>query len=458
MAAALLDLAIEVLTCVCLQLDLRDLIRVGQTCKRFRHGESGLELVELPTKSPYVTALREHAFPGGVGIPSSISESWVAYLTRCARQRRCREAPPIAAGNHHTLFVGLARRLLACGKGDAVGHGDWNVIHPRPAMVRAEAGISMRSVAAGVSHSLALGWDGRFYSWGRNVFGVLGQGDHRDRSSPMLLEGLEGVRSVAASNYHSLAVTQAGGVFQWGLALLPETEHLLQPSIVEGFGGVRVRRVCAGDNTAFAIGEDGEVFSWGRGRNALLGHGDSQNQPSPKRVEALRGVRVSIVSVGSHHALALAEDGLVYAWGENLQRALLGDPHVERELLPKPVEALRGMRVGSVAAGYYGSFAVTDTGELWAWGRDGKKILPLGHGELMNCPLPKPVESLRNTKVDAVIAFVHHTLALADDGSVYVWGSSDAAGWGALGLGAGGSDAGVRVPRPQRIPELTCGL
>jgi hypothetical protein len=70
-AATLLDLPLEVLTGVCEQLDLCDLISVVATCKRVRHGDGGLETAELPTKSPVVVALREHAFPGGVGIPST---------------------------------------------------------------------------------------------------------------------------------------------------------------------------------------------------------------------------------------------------------------------------------------------------------------------------------------------------------------------------------------------------
>jgi alpha-tubulin suppressor-like RCC1 family protein len=51
-------------------------------------------------------------------------------------------------------------------------------------------------------------------------------------------------------------------------------------------------------------------------------------------------------------------------------------------------------------------------------------------------------------------------LALADDGSVYAWGDKMAAASGALGLGTSVSDAGLRVPTPQRIPELrvACGL
>jgi alpha-tubulin suppressor-like RCC1 family protein len=103
---------------------------------------------------------------------------------------------------------------------------------------------------------------------------------------------------------------------------------------------------------------------------------------------------MSSVSVGSCHVLAQTEDGVVYAWGENWQRAVLGDLHVERELLPKPVEALRGVRVGSVAAGDERSYAVADTGELWAWGMD-SRYSRVGHGEQTNCPLPKPIASLQ---------------------------------------------------------------
>jgi hypothetical protein len=49
--------------------------------------------------------------------------------------------------------------------------------------------------------------------------------------------------------------------------------------------------------------------------------------------------------------LALTRDGLVYVWGENEERALLGHVHVSRDLLLKPVEALRGVRAAEVAAG-----------------------------------------------------------------------------------------------------------
>jgi hypothetical protein len=289
-----------VLACVCDQLDLRGLIRAAETCKRFRHGEGGLETVELPTSSPVNAGLRALGFPGRGLIPSTrpigCSESWVAYLSRCARQRRCREAPLISMQVQHNVFLASACQLLSCGRGTTVRQGDVDVEYPFPPFPTSvgDVGTRMRSVAAGPVHGLALGWNGRVYSWGSNCFGQLGHGDRIDRPSPVLVEGLESVRGVAASGGLSFAVTQSGQVFQWGDTFRPGAEGTLRPVLLEGFGGVRVHRICCGDGVAFAIGEDGELFSWGQGENWLLGHGNTQDQPSPKRVEALRGVRIAV--------------------------------------------------------------------------------------------------------------------------------------------------------------------
>jgi alpha-tubulin suppressor-like RCC1 family protein len=213
--------------------------------------------------------------------------------------------------------------------------------------------------------------------------------------------------------------------------------------------------MCVGHLSAFAIGEAGELFSWGCGED-VLGHGDTQGQPSPKRVEALRGVWVSSVSIEMGHSLALTEDGLVYAWGGFLYQVLSRSSHVGVSLLPKPVEALRGVRVRSIAVACKRSCVVTDTGELLTWGDNGDGVAPLGHGEQTNCPLPKPIKSLRGIKLDAVAAGNRHTLALADDGSVYAWGDEGAAQSGALGLGDGVTTVARLVPvlTPERVPEL----
>jgi hypothetical protein len=227
--------------------------------------------------------------------------------------------------------------------------------------------------------------------------------------------------------------------------------------MVEGFGGVRVRRVCAGYRVAFAIGEDGELFSWGIGWDVSLGHGDKQDQPSPKRVEAVRGVRMRSVGCGQYHAVALTEDGLVYTWGENPRRSTLGNPDTGVHLLPKPVEALRGVRVGSIAAGDQRTYA----GQRRAVGVG---MRPQGRPSARPCHTEEPSSAhadgvATDIQVDAVACSYAHTLALADDGSVYACGSAPATTSGALGLGSLVSDAGLAVLTAHRIPGLraACG-
>jgi alpha-tubulin suppressor-like RCC1 family protein len=253
------------------------------------------------------------------------------------------------------------------------------------------------------------------------------------------------------------------------------------PTIVDGFEGVRVRRVYAHALARFAIGEAGELFSWGLHDGetlgcggdeyqGTLGHGDLENQPSPKRLEALRGVRVSCVSVESEHGLALAESGLVYAWGYiSLVTPISSDTScsLTMELVPKPVEALRGVRVGSIAQGFERSYAVADSGELWTWAERDEDIWPmLAHGEQIRCPVPKTIEALQGCKVYAVDASESHTLALADNGSVYAWANDSyykyaaGPGLGLLCLTDAGRVAGEDVQTLQRISALrvACGL
>jgi hypothetical protein len=224
--AVLLDLPLEVLANVCQHLDPPDLVRVAETCKRFRHGDAGLDTVELPNKLPVVAALCEHAFPRleliQITRPAGCSESWAAFLARCVRQRRCREALPIAVSDSHSLFVDSAGRLLACGRGTATGQGNEYSQHAdlvTPTPVAAMAAVRVRSVASGCGHSLAFGWDGRVNSWGNNSYGQLGHGDNLSRPLPAPVDGLEGVCSIAAAVFDGLAVTQSGGVFQWGSLL-----------------------------------------------------------------------------------------------------------------------------------------------------------------------------------------------------------------------------------------------
>jgi len=153
-----------------------------------------------------------------------------------------------------------------------------------------------------------------------------------------------GVVAVSAGYSTSLAVTADGGVWSWGGGLYGRLGHgdrqnQLLPKKIEAFGGQRVVAVSTGGKHSLALTANGAVWSWGLGSFGQLGHGDQQNQLLPKKVEALAGQRVVAVSAGQHQSIALTADSVVFTWGRGEQGCLGHGEELSNQLLPKKIEA-----------------------------------------------------------------------------------------------------------------------
>ena len=70
----------------------------------------------------------------------------------------------------------------------------------------------------------------------------------------------------------------------------------------------------------------------------MLGHGDEQRHPLPKKTEAFAGQRVVAVCAGGWHSLAITADGAVFAWGQGDYGCLGHGEDLSNQLLPKKVE------------------------------------------------------------------------------------------------------------------------
>ena len=121
-----------------------------------------------------------------------------------------------------------------------------------------------------------------------------------------------------------------------------DQHHQRLPKKVEAFAGQRVVAVAAGRDHSFAITADGAVWSWGDGYQGRLGHGDTQSQLLPKKVEAFAGRRVVAVAAGSAHSLALTADGAFFTWGKGDDGCLGHGEDLSDQLLPKKIEAQVG--------------------------------------------------------------------------------------------------------------------
>jgi len=221
----------------------------------------------------------------------------------------------VAAGFHHSVALSACGIAFSWGKAGTLGLGETAHLHsPHPIklLLRIASADNARicAVAAGGSHSLALGHTGSAYSWGSNNEGQLGQGLDAWRlrkdegqsplpdrvAAPLLGSAVDDAaarvrfRAIACGASHSVALSAAGEAFAWG-------------SSADGRLGVRLTQQ----------GKQKGHWRRRRGRGIVL---------DPLRVQGPRDL--VHVSAGWAHTLASTHDGRVYGWGDVSDHSL---PH-----------------------------------------------------------------------------------------------------------------------------------
>jgi alpha-tubulin suppressor-like RCC1 family protein len=215
--------------------------------------------------------------------------------------------------------------------------------------------------------------------------------------------------------------------------------------------------VAAGDETSYALLDDGTVWAWGAGRQGELGTGADPSLPllsnSTRSMEyrgAERPVKVGIdqvaaITAAGRGAIAILRDGTVSQWPRRRT------PDSESSFRPMAVPKLEG--VTQVSMGWSHCLALTADGRVWAWG--GNDTYALGvepKGGFVNDPVL--VHGLAD--VAAVAAADGVSLVLKRDGSVWVWGSN---GQGQFGNGQRTSHPSVgNQPVPQRVPGIATAV
>ena len=187
-----------------------------------------------------------------------------------------------------------------------------------PKWVEALSEDRVVGVAFGEGFTLVVTDAGAVFSFGYSPpRGALGHGSLEAEVLPRRIETLArtGRRcvAVAAGSCHALALTEEGELYGWGHGLgnghgwdEQPTPHQLTALV-----GHRVKLVCAGGSTSCAVTEKGELFTWGDGTSRQLGHGDEEQQVTPKRVMGLNGVKVAAAAICDTQTLVSDEDGVV---------------------------------------------------------------------------------------------------------------------------------------------------
>lgn len=126
------------------------------------------------------------------------------------------------------------------------------------------------------------------------------------------------------------------------------------------------------------------------------------------------------LSAGNDHILILTINGMVYSMGTG-SRGELGHGKLESEQQPKLIESLTPLVVVQVACGGWHSVALTDNGDvyLWGWNKYGQLGNCCEIGEILDVPIPLDIAE----NVIGVTAHGNGTWLRKADQSVLILGS-----------------------------------
>ncbi|XP_066431522.1 alsin isoform X2 [Eleutherodactylus coqui] len=135
---------------------------------------------------------------------------------------------------------------------------------------------------------------------------------------------------------------------------LPGLLSQVSPRLLRKVGRARMRTVAltptnSGEADVLLPCLRTEVWSWGRGKEGQLGHGDVLPRLQPLCVRSMDGKEVVQLAAGSHHSIALTAKSQVYSWGSNVSGQL---GHLQSPTtMPRLAKVYEDGTVWNVAAG-----------------------------------------------------------------------------------------------------------
>ena len=346
-----------------------------------------------------------------------------------------------AVGEDGTLFM-WGVHVGAVPRG--AGVGEFRLIPTIIAVLPAP----VRQVDAGVFHTGIVTDAGDLLMCGEGGYGKLGLGGSGEDNRPTptlvaraLFDGAE-VLMVSCGVFHTAVVTEGGCVYTFGRGEEGQlghgdAENQLEPRRVPaaGFNNERVMMVAARGLHTVALSEEGHAYTWGWGEDGQLGHNDAENQHAPRQVEPGRfgGDKVLFVATGGRHTVAVKSGGHLYTWGAGGYGKLgLGD--TGNRLVPTLVVAgeFRGAAAVMAACGSEHTLVVTHDGALWACGRGDKGQLGLDNSDERHVFERVGAGEFGGASVVAAAGGAFHSVAVTEDGALWTWGDGH---YGQLGHG-----------------------
>ena len=248
-----------------------------------------------------------------------------------------------------------------------------------------------QAIAGGLGHNAFIKSNGTVCGWGQNTLGQIGDGTTVDRPTPVAVAITASVTAIAAGQTTTLFLKSDGTIWGTGynevgqLGLGNRTQQNTPVHIMTGSFFTAIASGTNLDHSLF-LRNDGTVWACGRNDDGELGinstspsffspctasGGPNACEWTPVQVHGVGdvGFLTNIVKVfaGAYHSFAISNTGTVYAWGENASGAL-GDGSTTGRLVPVVVTVPGGSTVAKISTSTSHTLFLKADGTVWACG------------------------------------------------------------------------------------------
>ncbi|KAJ3678493.1 hypothetical protein LUZ60_002296 [Juncus effusus] len=278
----------------------------------------------------------EYAGRLGRGNELSVSRPKPVEISSCCNMEH------VACGEFMTCAINVQGDLFTWGdivhKAGLLGHGS-EAGHTMPKQVSGPLeGLQVLHVSCGSWHTALVTSNQKLFTLGDGAFGVLGHGNRESVTYPKEVEALSGFKTLKAACgvWHTAAIVDMGGQ--------------------SNGNGVSCKLFTWGDGAKFRLGQgDKEAklrthFTMGSNSNGQLGNPQADGEKPCLVQDRLAGELVEEISCGSCHIVALTSRSEVYTWGKG-SNGRLGHGDIEDRKTPTLVEALKDRHVKSISCG-----------------------------------------------------------------------------------------------------------
>ena len=288
--------------------------------------------------------------------------------------------------------------------------------------------------------------NGELWITGKNNRGQLGDNSTVNKSSPVQIPGTtwDATNVNVNANNFNMCLKTNGTLWMWGTngnGELGQGNTTYYSSPVQ-IPGTTWSKVFTASGVAGGVKTDGTLWMWGTGDNGNLAQNNRTSYSSPKQIPGTNWKQASGMGYGVG---ATKTDGTLWSWGYNRYGSgMIGVGNVKYS---SPVQ-VSGTTWSEVGSGYVSAALKTD-GTLWMAGDN--QLGYLGNNEAPGSDGPgsysSPVQVPGTTWSKLKKGNGNNSFGIKTDGTLWSWGRND--------NGAGGLNNTTQYSSPVQVPGTT---